>query len=212
MKPTLLHGIAAPSLSVLSFLRSQVRIAFDSPGSQCFTFQRQQRGYNVGSQGRLSDARCKRSKVELQRGPEYGRLSTSSECLMAQRIGQAAINGSYSTSSLVRTLPHGCTTTFCRTFSTTRRQDAWSLFKAAKMRRLAQLSPPSPPPEENPSSYSNGFGSSLGRIMRPANELKMRCTELDEHGNVTLVSGEFKKSELIAKVGSLLQHLILVEN
>ena len=36
--------------------------------------------------------------------------------------------------------------------------------------------------------------------MRPTNELKMRCTELDEHGNVTLVSGEFKKSELIAKV------------
>ena len=38
-------------------------------------------------------------------------------------------------------------------------------------------------------------------MVRTANELKMRCTELDEHGNVTLVSGEFKKSELIAKVG-----------
>jgi magnesium transporter len=37
-------------------------------------------------------------------------------------------------------------------------------------------------------------------MVRTANELKMRCTELDEHGNVTLVSGEFKKSELIAKV------------
>lgn len=33
-----------------------------------------------------------------------------------------------------------------------------------------------------------------------ANELKLRCTEFDEHGNVTLVNGEFKKSELIAKV------------
>lgn len=40
-------------------------------------------------------------------------------------------------------------------------------------------------------------------MTRAANELKMRCTELDEHGNVTLVSGEFKKSELIAKVLSL---------
>jgi magnesium transporter len=37
-------------------------------------------------------------------------------------------------------------------------------------------------------------------MSRSANELKMRCTELDEHGNVTMVSGEFKKSELIAKV------------
>ena len=43
---------------------------------------------------------------------------------------------------------------------------------------------------------------SLGRISpnKAANELKLRCTEFDEHGNVTLVNGEFKKSELIAKV------------
>jgi magnesium transporter len=46
----------------------------------------------------------------------------------------------------------------------------------------------------------NGPLYGLGRMSRTANELKMRCTELDEHGNVTMVSGEFKKSELIAKV------------
>jgi len=44
--------------------------------------------------------------------------------------------------------------------------------------------------------------ASLGRVNRPSNELKLRCTELDENGNVTLVSGEFKKSELIQKVSS----------
>jgi magnesium transporter len=53
---------------------------------------------------------------------------------------------------------------------------------------------------EDGSTGGTGFSSSLGRMVRTANELKMRCTELDEHGNVTLVSGEFKKSELIAKV------------
>jgi hypothetical protein len=57
-----------------------------------------------------------------------------------------------------------------------------------------------------------GFGSSLGRISRPANELKMRCTELDEHGNVTLVSGEFKKSELIAKYGLLPRDLRKIDS
>jgi magnesium transporter len=43
---------------------------------------------------------------------------------------------------------------------------------------------------------------SLGRNMSPksANEAKLRCTEFDENGNVVLVNGEFKKSELIAKV------------
>lgn len=42
----------------------------------------------------------------------------------------------------------------------------------------------------------------LGRTMsaKAANEQKLRCTEFDENGNVVLVNGEFKKSELIAKV------------
>jgi magnesium transporter len=31
-------------------------------------------------------------------------------------------------------------------------------------------------------------------------EPRLRCTEFDENGNVTLVNGEFRKSELIAKV------------
>ena len=46
--------------------------------------------------------------------------------------------------------------------------------------------------------------SSFGRVAanKAANELKLRCTEFDEQGRVTLVNGEFKKSELIAKVPS----------
>lgn len=45
----------------------------------------------------------------------------------------------------------------------------------------------------------------LGRTMsaKAANEQKLRCTEFDENGNVVLVNGEFKKSELIAKVRHL---------
>jgi hypothetical protein len=38
------------------------------------------------------------------------------------------------------------------------------------------------------------------RLIKAANEPRLRCTEFDEKGNVTLVNGEFKKSELIAKV------------
>ena len=43
-------------------------------------------------------------------------------------------------------------------------------------------------------------GAGFGRILKPTADLRLRCTELDEKGNVTLVSGEFKKSELIQKV------------
>jgi magnesium transporter len=43
---------------------------------------------------------------------------------------------------------------------------------------------------------------SKGRVIsaKAAAQPKLRCTELDENGNVVLASGEFKKSELIAKV------------
>lgn len=45
-------------------------------------------------------------------------------------------------------------------------------------------------------------GMTLGRNKtgKAGNELKLRCTEFDIHGNVTLMDGEFKKTELIAKV------------
>ena len=44
----------------------------------------------------------------------------------------------------------------------------------------------------------------LGRTLsaQTLNEPRLRCTEFDENGNVTLVNGEYRKSELIAKVRS----------
>lgn len=52
-----------------------------------------------------------------------------------------------------------------------------------------------------PSFLDDAGGTTLGRSAgKASNELKLRCTEFDENGNVTLVNGEFKKSELIAKV------------
>jgi magnesium transporter len=63
-------------------------------------------------------------------------------------------------------------------------------------------------PDDLPDSFyprDDGGDSmfSLGRHIsaKAAAQLsKVRCTELDENGNVVLASGEFKKSELIAKV------------
>jgi hypothetical protein len=82
------------------------------------------------------------------------------------------------------------------------------MFKSARQRKLALQSPTHTTGEDSPGSA----GSSLGRMLRPTNELKMRCTELDEHGNVTLVSGEFKKSELIAKYGLLPRDLRKIDS
>ena len=59
-----------------------------------------------------------------------------------------------------------------------------------------------------PSFLDDAAGTTIGRSKgKAANELKLRCTEINEKGEVTLVNGEFKKSELIAKVR--LQKLLL---
>lgn len=61
-----------------------------------------------------------------------------------------------------------------------------------------------PQPNESPplpSFLDDVNGASLGRSKAArVNELKLRCTEFNEDGKVTLVNGEFKKTELIAKV------------
>ncbi len=53
-----------------------------------------------------------------------------------------------------------------------------------------------------PSFLDDAGNTSLGRrkVVKGVDELKLRCTEFDENGNVTFMDGEFKKSELIAKV------------
>jgi magnesium transporter len=65
------------------------------------------------------------------------------------------------------------------------------------------------PPLQGFLDDSPGMG---GRIVKPSNELKLRCTEFDEHGNVTLVNGEFRKSELIAKYSLLPRDLRKIDN
>ncbi|EKG13764.1 Cupin 2 conserved barrel [Macrophomina phaseolina MS6] len=48
--------------------------------------------------------------------------------------------------------------------------------------------------------------------MRPINEPRIRCTEFDENGNITLVNSEFRKSELIAKYGLLPRDLRKIDS
>jgi magnesium transporter len=46
------------------------------------------------------------------------------------------------------------------------------------------------------------FSPSRTQTAKAALEPRLRCTEVDENGEVIMVDGEFKKSELIAKVGN----------
>lgn len=71
-------------------------------------------------------------------------------------------------------------------------------------RRNGQASLKPDDPTGRPSFLEDVSGAILGRskVGKASNEMKLRCTELNENGTVTLVNGEFKKSELIAKVSA----------
>lgn len=198
MKLTVLQS---PSPSVLSFLRAQVKNAFESPTVRCAGQRRLQCTYfPTPSVGQRRRGECtytilakKTARGEKSLLPQHEASYTSfgrSHLPWTKRPFEGPLNR--------------------RTFSTSQPQSVWNVFKSARRRKLAQLQAPSPPQDDAPGAA--GFGSSLGRIMRPTNELKMRCTELDEHGNVTLVSGEFKKSELIAKYGLLPRDLRKIDS
>lgn len=88
--------------------------------------------------------------------------------------------------------------------STTTRENFWRRLRPAKTKlRYDEL-----PPLQGFLDDS-GLG---GRIIKPSNELKLRCTEFDENGNVTLVNGEFRKSELIAKYSLLPRDLRKIDS
>lgn len=77
------------------------------------------------------------------------------------------------------------------------------LFDSRSRKKQSTLQPDDLPPlsaflEEGADTSVFNYGRTV--TGKASNELKLRCTEFDADGNVTLVSGEFKKSELIAKV------------
>jgi magnesium transporter len=74
------------------------------------------------------------------------------------------------------------------------------LLKPNEYKEKPRIKPTNLPPL--PSFLDDVGGTSLGRNKagKAANEMKLRCTEFDKDGKVTLMDGEFKKTELIAKV------------
>lgn len=67
-------------------------------------------------------------------------------------------------------------------------------------RRGAKPLKPDDLPGHDDFEHGSMFNSRRVMTAKAAAEPRLRCTEVDENGQVILVDGEFKKSELIAKV------------
>lgn len=74
------------------------------------------------------------------------------------------------------------------------------LWKPRERKEKPNLKPMDLPPLPNFLDEVGGMSLGRNKTGKAGNELKLRCTEFDVNGNVTLMDGEFKKTELIAKV------------
>ncbi|PYI21732.1 cora-domain-containing protein [Aspergillus violaceofuscus CBS 115571] len=83
----------------------------------------------------------------------------------------------------------------------------WRRSKAAESNKYACS-----PPTLIGDGTEPGFTLGRGLAAKATNEPRLRCTEFDSNGNVTLVNGEFKKSELIAKYGLLPRDLRKIDS
>ncbi|CAL5869035.1 uncharacterized protein PFLUO_LOCUS3263 [Penicillium psychrofluorescens] len=85
----------------------------------------------------------------------------------------------------------------------------WDLKRGKTAEHKNSRSPGAPFLEDGTDGIFN-VGRTLGA--KASNEMRIRCTEFDINGNVTLINGEFRKLELIAKYGLLPRDLRKIDS
>lgn len=89
----------------------------------------------------------------------------------------------------------------------------WNSFlKFAGKKNEKALKPDDLPNHDEFGDNSSIFNNRRTLAAKAASEPRLRCTEVDEYGNVILVDGEFKKTELIAKFGLLPRDLRKIDS
>ncbi|KAI3340875.1 hypothetical protein F4824DRAFT_449796 [Ustulina deusta] len=88
----------------------------------------------------------------------------------------------------------------------------WGFGRLRTRRPGRPLEPDDLPQADREGGHNSMFNSHRQLSKKAASEPRLRCTEVDENGNVILVDGEFKKSELIAKFGLLPRDLRKIDS
>ncbi|KAI0203299.1 cora-domain-containing protein [Astrocystis sublimbata] len=91
---------------------------------------------------------------------------------------------------------------------------AWQewLWGFGQRRRGQPLEPDDLPDGDGEAGNNSMFSSRRQLSKKAASEPRLRCTEVDDNGNVMLVDSEFKKSELIARFGLLPRDLRKIDS
>lgn len=193
---------SAPSTSLLRFLRSQ------SDSVQLLTCSPRQKSpsYNRSSR-RTSSTSRDQNWTHLPCAPCQARLDSGVSSVPSVRVKhpnntsrcRPSLRQDYNANLLLASPAK-----LSRSSSTKSRPLLRRLLDYKRNRNATKSEKKSQPPANNGPFLEDGMGSpfNIGRTLagKTTNELRLRCTEFDNTGNVTLVNGEFKKSELIAKV------------
>ncbi|GAB0132068.1 magnesium ion transporter [Epichloe bromicola] len=190
MPPTLTSPV--PSRTLLHFLKSQSDAAFSIHGSP-------------GSPAAYDTIVCRRARVTCFANEFNTRFFTTTIRPTRSSVTarhQAKRVGTLSNKPLRYKF---CTTTATRKLFEPKssNEPTWQerLWGASAKKGAKPLKPDDLPAHDDFDHGSSMFTSRRVLSAKAALEPRLRCTEVDEHGKVILVDGEFKKTELIAKFG-----------
>lgn len=205
MRPAPRPTASAPSLSVLCLLRSQSEQAgFFTPSTRVTACQS-----------------CSRRGAEVARGKVAHALPSIRRCLATSSRREASVESSLLNLDFLRPSSDQGSSRFSALtsrnppaplgfplenarpsrYASTDTRTLWKRPWKDKWRKQRPAFKSSDSPAL-PKFLDDAGATTFGRRnkVKGANELKLRCTEFDENGNATFTDGEFKKSELIAKV------------
>ncbi|KAJ5719986.1 hypothetical protein N7493_006864 [Penicillium malachiteum] len=185
---------SAPSATLLRFLRSQSGLG--SGLSACATPRPRGSSHDAFSIG------CSRRSSTWIR-PDKQQHALPSQKPLASSTPRPIVGAvSYCSLQIVPT----------RSSSTTRRSFLKRLFDLKKNKNADYKNARNTGPGLMDDGTEGMFNIGRGLAAKASNELRIRCTEFDINGNVTLVNGEFRKLELIAKYGLLPRDLRKIDS
>ncbi|EYE96951.1 CorA family magnesium transporter [Aspergillus ruber CBS 135680] len=199
---------SAPSASLLRFLRSQSDYFTANPstsfGSTTCSEGRPSRAWRTSNWTKLDPAPCRATaEANLFAIPNLStkkHTSSRGRCALDKeepiQLSLSPLNLSSSRAASTKSRP--------------------LLRRLFDLRRSKESDAKGKPNRSGPALIDDGTESSFnigrGLVSKATNELRLRCTEFDNNGNVTLVNGEFRKSELIAKYGLLPRDLRKIDS
>lgn len=174
--------VSAPSSSLLRFLRSQSQ-------DLCF--------FTPNSKSTFCHHSSHRPTQSLSRSHDSDRFRSTVRSFTTSQRRQATVEASLFNLEFLRPSPNQGYAQASTDYHTLIER-FWPL--KGRM-RASGLKPDDLPPL--PGLLNEANSSILGRskVWKPPNAHILKCTEIDENGNVTTVNGHYKKSELIANVG-----------